>query len=145
MDYDSQIASLRELKAKYQKDLVYSQQTVAFYDKQLDQLGKLRDAMKDSVVIDDDDVAYDKLDELYNGYSDRRKQINDSIIPDIQSKIEKIDDMIADLEAAKAAAAAASEANANYGDVPAPRTCAPNFSYGGKPDGGTKTPTRIGW
>lgn len=109
MDYYSQIASLKELRNKYEKDLSNAQASVVFYENQLKKIDANKDSLRNSVIIDDNDVAFSQYDALATRCKASRDEVVNVTIPNIRNKINEINEKITDLANAAAAAEAADE------------------------------------
>ena len=103
------IASLKNLIAKYEKDLVNAQRAVDFSNQQIDSIRKNKDLVQSGVVIDESDLALAQFEALEASAVANRDDIVNGVIPWINNRIREIKEKIVELEAAAAAEAADEE------------------------------------
>lgn len=128
MDYYEQIASLKDLRNKYEKDLSNAQASVVFYENQLKTIDANKDSLRNSVIIDDTDVAFSQYDALATRCKVSRDEVVNVTIPNIRNKINEINDKITDLVNAAAAAEAAAAEEESSGDGVNTYSTSPTFT-----------------
>lgn len=109
MDYYSQIASLKEVKKGYEDDLTKAYAEADGYAQEISKIDECKETLVGGYIVDEYDEVIKTLDDLSYSYAEKRNYILESVTPDLMRKISAIDDMIEDLEAKAAAAAATAD------------------------------------